>query len=252
MPNRLINITGEKFGRLLVLSHHKRGGHKGRWECRCDCGATVYILSGDLRGGFTKSCGCLHQESAETHNLIDLTGQRFGALVAITRDGRRRGRIAWLCSCDCGVSTRVATSDLTSGNSVTCGCRCISHGHPGMYVFNSYKSRAKRSNIEFALTKDEFLSLIRLNCKYCGIPRMMVGVNQKKNNKDPAYTSFKWNGLDRVDNSKGYTLANVAPCCMYCNLAKKDFSSTQFLEWALRLSCHQGWVTNGTVMTVEV
>jgi hypothetical protein len=119
-----------------------------------------------------------------------------------------------------------------------------------MYVFNSYRARAKRSKIAFTLTKDEFLSMIQRDCQYCGIPPMMVGVSPKRDNKDPAYSSFKWNGVDRVDNSKGYILANVTPCCMLCNLAKKNLSSNQFLEWALRLSCHQGWVKGRDAVSV--
>lgn len=57
MPN-LIEISGMRFGRLVVVS---RNGHKGKktaWLCRCDCGNDTVVVGGDLRAGNTKSCGC--------------------------------------------------------------------------------------------------------------------------------------------------------------------------------------------------
>lgn len=39
------------------------------------------------------------------------------------------------------------------------------------------------------------------------------------------------NGIDRVDNSKGYTSDNCVPCCWACNNAKKNNSSSEFLAW---------------------
>ena len=52
----------------------------------------------------------------------DLTGQRFGRLVALRRDGKRGRAFVWLCQCDCGKLTRAYVSDLTSGHTKSCGC----------------------------------------------------------------------------------------------------------------------------------
>lgn len=55
--------------------------------------------------------------------FIDLTGQRFGRLVAsayVPKNGKGKGK--WLCKCDCGGTTRTAASDLKSGKSESCGC----------------------------------------------------------------------------------------------------------------------------------
>lgn len=54
--------------------------------------------------------------------LKDLTGQRFGYLVAKERARTKNNRSGWLCQCDCGNTTIVVTSDLTSGNTRSCGC----------------------------------------------------------------------------------------------------------------------------------
>lgn len=66
---KFIDLTGQTFGRLIVLSFaHMRGN--ARWHCRCICGTEVIVASGHLRSGHTRSCGCLHKEmiaSKATH-----------------------------------------------------------------------------------------------------------------------------------------------------------------------------------------
>lgn len=53
----------------------------------------------------------------------DLTGKRFGRLTAISDSGKRKnGRIVWKCCCDCGNTTDVVSSYLTSGETRSCGC----------------------------------------------------------------------------------------------------------------------------------
>ena len=57
------DLTGERFGRLVVLA---RAGSKSRqplWSCRCDCGAVAVKSGSGLASGKTKSCGCLVAES---------------------------------------------------------------------------------------------------------------------------------------------------------------------------------------------
>jgi hypothetical protein len=57
-----INLEGLKYGRLTAIS--VVGSHrKGRvWRCKCDCGGVVDVVSGRLRSGWTKSCGCMKLE----------------------------------------------------------------------------------------------------------------------------------------------------------------------------------------------
>lgn len=56
------NLTGHRFGRLLVLSESGRDKHKQiLWKCLCDCGAEKTVTGSNLRGK-TRSCGCLKAE----------------------------------------------------------------------------------------------------------------------------------------------------------------------------------------------
>lgn len=55
-----IDLTGQKFGKLLVLEKtNKRKWKSVIWKCQCDCGNIVEVDSHSLRKGNTKSCGCL-------------------------------------------------------------------------------------------------------------------------------------------------------------------------------------------------
>lgn len=60
---RLIDLTGQRFGRLTVLERagSSTDGH-AKWLCRCDCGKTVVVRSEGLKSGKTQSCGCLKKE----------------------------------------------------------------------------------------------------------------------------------------------------------------------------------------------
>lgn len=53
----------------------------------------------------------------------DLTGQKFGRLTVVNRaENTAQGKIRWLCTCDCGATTRVSRSDLLQGRVKSCGC----------------------------------------------------------------------------------------------------------------------------------
>ena len=52
---------------------------------------------------------------------IDLTGQRFGKLVAL-EPTKKNNKTAWRCKCDCGNETIVFTFCLRNGNTSSCGC----------------------------------------------------------------------------------------------------------------------------------
>ncbi len=55
--------------------------------------------------------------------FVDLTGQRFGRLTVIKREGKNKSREAlWLCKCDCDKFTKTTTYSLKSGGTKSCGC----------------------------------------------------------------------------------------------------------------------------------
>ena len=58
----MIDLVGEKYGRLTVVAFDRVQNKKSYWKCVCDCGLTVIATGNNLRSGNTKSCGCLHRE----------------------------------------------------------------------------------------------------------------------------------------------------------------------------------------------
>ena len=65
--SRLIDLTGRRYGRLVVIGRARNAGGKNRWKCVCDCGAETEVLAANLTRGATKSCGCLRKTHAVTH-----------------------------------------------------------------------------------------------------------------------------------------------------------------------------------------
>src|SRR4051812_42097646 len=56
---RKIDLVGQKFGKLEVIKQVKNNGHSAtKWQCKCECGKIVDVVSTSLRKGFTKSCRC--------------------------------------------------------------------------------------------------------------------------------------------------------------------------------------------------
>ncbi len=58
---------------------------------------------------------------------IDLSGTRYGSLVALAIVGRKNKKAAWLCQCDCGKTSIVTSDHLRSGKTKSCGCTRGTH-----------------------------------------------------------------------------------------------------------------------------
>lgn len=59
---RCQDLTGKRFGRLIVIERSPSVKGHTRWRCVCDCGNTTIVFASPLKSGSTKSCGCLHKE----------------------------------------------------------------------------------------------------------------------------------------------------------------------------------------------
>lgn len=116
-----MNMDGRRFGSLVVLGITDQRSSYGSllYRCRCDCGREKLAVGGELRRGNVTSCG------AGIHHIRDITGQRFGRLVALHPTGapdNTRASYNWLCRCDCGKEVEANVNDLTRGRTTSCGC----------------------------------------------------------------------------------------------------------------------------------
>ena len=229
----LIDETGNRYGKLVVLSRAKDNkSNRPAWLCQCDCGRQTIVGVGNLRGGTTISCGCFRNQIIRS---VDEAGKRHGRLTVIKKAGSlKNGPATWLCKCDCGNETIVTGPNLRKGTSQSCGCLGrLSKGEANFnrLVHNMMRG-AKNRGYEWGLNYDQLKELTKQDCHYCGAePNHRV--NAIKSNGEYVY-----NGLDRVDNSKGYIIGNVVPCCSQCNVAKSTHSAHNFLEWIGRVYEH--------------
>ena len=118
------DLTGERFGALTALeATAKRDDRYIVWRCRCDCGKTVYASSKKLARGTIQSCGCSTVgKRSRGKPAEDITGQRFGMLVAVRRMPSEKARTMWLCKCDCGGEKIAEMQALKNGRVKSCGC----------------------------------------------------------------------------------------------------------------------------------
>lgn len=152
MPS-LIDLTGQKFNRLLVLQRGKNIGRQTAWICKCDCGNKVLVRGADLKNGHTKSCGCFKNEKTAQRNKDNrenIVGNKYGLLTVVeeTKLRNRDNKVLYKCKCSCGSTLDVyATSyELKSNHKISCGC-LISKGE--------YKIRQllSKNNINFETQK---------------------------------------------------------------------------------------------------
>lgn len=124
---KLIDLTGQRFGKLLVLERDFNYPKKGTyWKCKCDCGNIISARKDQLTR--TKNpkrcCGCdIKRRSSEAH-LKDEVGNRYGKLTVLYRvEDLRKGEARWHCKCDCGKECDVSGNHLRNGTVQSCGCK---------------------------------------------------------------------------------------------------------------------------------
>ena len=168
--------------------------------------------------------------------VIDEIGNHYGRLTVLEEAGRdQSGNVLWFCQCECGNTTVVRGSSLRTKETQSCGClqkeRASESGGElpkGVGIFNnlviSMKRGAKKRGLKWDLSDEKVKELISKPCYYCGTLPSSHSLNfTRKFNGD-----FPSNGLDRIDNTKGYSEDNVVPCCKLCNQAKYTLTLGKF------------------------
>lgn len=251
--------AGQKFNRLTFIKpvDKKDGREPGViWELFCGCGKTTYAKPSRVARGHTKSCGCLKKDAVKKNVLTgqkDRAGQKFNKLTFVkSTDKKIERNIVWELLCDCGNIIYKISSVVVNGSIKSCGCLVKeisgSNGtasrtyHP---IISSarvvWQGEYKDGNIDF----DTFYNLSQMPCHYCGVLHSNSWNKGKGGGKKQASQyqleegTFKYNGLDRVDNSIGHMKHNVVPCCRICNWMKMHLSEEEFLTHVERISQHQ-------------
>lgn len=184
------------------------------------------------------------------YKLFDLTGKKFNRLTvvcqkpSVTYGATKKRR--WECICECGKTTEADTGALTSGSTKSCGClhketspinsiktrHLIAKKDAALnVVLNIYKANARKRNLEWEIDNEYAHSLFLSSCYYCGL--------EPSNTYKTTYYVNKYSGIDRLNNSAGYTKENCVSCCKVCNHAKHTMNEKTFIDWLQRVFNHQ-------------
>ena len=161
--------------------------------------------------------------------MKDLTGKKFGRWAVLEFSHKDKGHYYWKSRCSCGTIKTIRLDNKP----FSCGCYVGERAKkentlPNNQafwnkIFYIYKRAAQLRNYYFDLTIEEVKEICLGECWYCG--RVASEDNR--------------NGIDRVDNSEGYTIDNTVSCCKECNVAKNDMSASDFIAHAARIVEHQ-------------
>jgi elongation factor P hydroxylase len=245
--NRLV---GQKFKRLTVIKYDdvKSKPRRIYWLCKCECGKETSVREDGLKRGDVISCGCARKGRRNKKDRIGINevGIKYNRLTIIEVLPIINGKqIRYLCRCDCGNLTEVNRDKLVRGNTKSCGCLMkekakklglsnrIEKGQANFNVlYGNYKASAKHRNLEFSLNKEEFRNLTDGNCYYCGMSPQGIQVKKDSNG------AYVYNGIDRIDNNKGYISGNVVACCKWCNRSKNTRKLDDFINWINEVHKH--------------
>jgi hypothetical protein len=251
--------TGNRYGSLTVLRRGDRGASgELKWWVRCDCCPDIeYQVSGlNLRTGNTQGCrrcgrkkrivrikntdGTLTNLVLERRILIPI-GTQFGNLVVARRGpDAERGHTQWWVRCDCGSPEKLVRGSKLRETLQSCGCLAggLLLDGPRRKMFRQIRDGAKRRGLEWSLSEDQVYELTSKPCHYCGaLPENLC--KSKRQEGKPGLAEYTYNGIDRQDNSVGYTVSNCVPCCTHCNIAKRDRGYQEFIDWISKVSMHQ-------------
>lgn len=215
----------------------KSGARKGRttsWrKVRLKC-----KVCGTIKDVVDKpDIGC--KQGPCNKNWVDLTGKVFGDITVIRwvyapRPDQSRSDWQWLVRCKCG-EEEVVSADLLY-KEMKNACRKCSRtraaknntvpdkGATWNRIARTYRKNAFKRGHDITISAERIIEICHQDCYYCGT--------------HPIYSKgygVYMTGVDRVDNTKGYTEDNVVPCCSVCNKMKGTLTKEDFIAHINRI-----------------
>jgi hypothetical protein len=139
----------------------------------------------------------------------------------------------WKCACG---NTRVS---IPNSEVKSCGCllsrprlRRSKPGYTALKVLvKELQNKGKIRGIPWTLTIEDVREITSKSCHYCGCqPSMTIGSEKHADGRFVMNEPYVYNGIDRVDSSVGYHVANCVPCCHTCNFMKGTMSVEFFYK----------------------
>ena len=153
----------------------------------------------------------------------DYTGQIINGfkILEVFNSGKWNNKYKVLCICG---KDRIMSISMIKTTEGICRCNgnktdkdiCLDQ------VYQRYKYASKFRNHTFELEKEFTIQLIQQNCYYCKSPPSNIHKANKR--------TWKYSGIDRLNNNLGYISGNCVACCWSCNQIKRDNSFNEFKE----------------------
>ena len=236
--------VGQIFGCLTIIECL----NNKRYKVKCTCGNSFELNASSLyyyyKTGkrWCKNCKPLGSNKTQ-HTPGEILGNCFELLEHL-------GKGNWKVKCiKCGKVQEQYISNMKKHKSSSCfyclhpnairnhsGGKGIVSGPIEERFYNYYKARIESDNSkgkkykEWNLSLEEFISLVRGNCVYCGDTPRVDNQWSRHKRKTILDEDYSFNGIDRIDSNKGYSIDNCVSCCPKCNTMKGVLSKNEFIS----------------------
>lgn len=228
-----------KYGYLTPIKRLEATKNRGyKWLFKCDCGNLVEKIGAVVKNGrCAQHCGCKESRGDRKN---DLTGQIFGKLKVIKRNGISSDRkTLWLCKCECGGEISVRAHYLKTMRRTHCGCgrKNIGEKHPrfkgcgevsGTY-WRVINEGAKQRKLCIDITIEFIDDLFKKQNKKCALSGVEISLSRTSQTAS----------LDRIDSSKGYTEENVQWVHKQVNTMKMGYDQDEFIEFCRKIAAYR-------------
>lgn len=219
MAGKVKDLTGKRFGRLVVLENigRKTKSPNVYWKCQCDCGNIKDVRGDYLRNGGTSSCGCFGDENRkkkgrwrERKQVCSICGKPFTYKSPTTPK---------CCSQEC---RRKFDSDYVRlRNSSSFEMKLAAQ-------VRGIKHKCKKEKLAYDLSKEFVINKFNEQEGKC----CKTGLTFTLNNCGQSGGKSPWSpSIDRRNPNKGYTKDNVQLVCLMYNFCKGVWSEEEVKQF---------------------
>lgn len=283
MDVRYSDRIGQTIRGCLILNCFKKENKVNPYytvKCKCDKEFVIsaITLCNKAYKDVESNCGCIKRNTNNGKANKVIPENNIGKIIRNVKILRYLPNMENLklkssgkyeCLCECGNNFIISHTHLFkkqfSKTRANCGCfREDPKEHKREYNDATYQRQfthklycSKKRNLEFSLSKEQFIEISKKPCYYCNEittrnsyiktgkyydnslsieeNRILTNIRGDRLNKVDKYTVL-CSGIDRYDNTKGYTLENSVPCCRYCNTLKSTKTIDRFYKRMEKLS----------------
>lgn len=192
------------------------------------------------------------------HNRIDITGQTYNSWEVLSYN-KTVGKVVYY-NAKCKECNDIYVVD---GRNIRLGLskRCTSCGRkksalsrtgkmrkgqdPVLFaykrLFKNYRMGARDRKLQFDMSLQNFIDMSKMDCTYCGSEpcttvNALTGMSLSTEKQNLGWITY--NGVDRIDSTKGYIDGNMTTCCKKCNRLKSNSSEEEFFNWVSKCYHH--------------